>query len=148
MTSESKGELVIQRLESLFGHVRFNDDFWRERKEPFWLIVDTILSQNVLGIGPKTADVVLLFARDFDIIPVDTHVFRVSRRLGLAPQKGGYEIVKTALEDKVPRGKRKFAHVALIKFGREICSARQPQHWKCPLTDVCTYYQEMSSDAT
>jgi endonuclease III len=228
MTTESKGELVIQRLESLFGHVRFDDDFWRERKEPFWLIVDTILSQNtsnassgaalrniltkyktiedvffanvhdianeirqsglyeakarsisavaneimenyrgdtwsfiggsyesarerlqnVLGIGPKTADVVLLFARDFDIIPVDTHVFRVSRRLGLAPQKGGYEVVKTALEDKVPRGKRKFAHVALIKFGREICSARQPQHWKCPLTDVCTYYQELSSDAT
>jgi endonuclease-3 len=226
MTSARKGELVVQRLESLFGHVRFDDDFWRERKEPFWLIVDTILSQNtsnansraalrnilikyktiedvflanvqdiareirqaglyeakarsisvvaneimetyggntwsfiggsyhsarerlqkVLGVGPKTADVVLLFARDFDIIPVDTHVFRVSRRIGLAPQKGGYEAVKAALEDEIPLGKRKFAHVALIKFGREICSARRPQHWKCPLTDVCTYFQEMSSD--
>jgi endonuclease III len=226
MTTARKGELVIQRLESLFGHVRFDDDFWRERKEPFWLIVDTILSQNtsnansgaalrnilnkyrtiedvflanvqdiaheirqaglyeakarsisavaneimenyggdtwsfiggsyesarerlqnVLGVGPKTADVVLLFARDCDIIPVDTHVFRVSRRIGLAPQKGGYEVVKAALEDEVPRGKRKFAHTALIKFGREICSARRPQHWKCPLTDVCTYFQEMSSD--
>jgi endonuclease III len=227
MTTTKKGELVVQRLESLFGHVRLDDDFWRERKEPFWLIVDTILSQNtsnansgaalrnmlikyktiedvflanvqditheirqaglyeakarsisavaneiienyggdtwsfiggsyqsaqerlqnVLGVGPKTADVVLLFARDFDIIPVDTHVFRVSRRIGLAPQKGGYEVVKTALEGGIPRGKRKFAHVALIKFGREICSARRPQHWKCPLTDLCNYVQEMSSDA-
>jgi endonuclease-3 len=226
MTAAKKGELVIQRLESLFGRVRFDDDFWRERKEPFWLIVDTILSQNtsnansgaalrnilikyntiedvflaneqdianeirqsglyeaktrsisavaneimenyggdtwsfiggsyeaarerlqtVMGVGPKTADVVLLFARDFDIIPVDTHVFRVSRRIGLAPQKGGYEVVKVALEDEIPLGKRKFAHIALIKFGREICSARRTQHWKCPLTDVCTYFQEMSSD--
>jgi endonuclease-3 len=102
--------------------------------------------REVLGIGPKTADVVLLFARDFDIIPVDTHVFRVSRRIGLAPQKGGYEVVKAALEDEIPLGKRKFAHIALIKFGREICSARRPQHWKCPLTDVCIYYQDMSSD--
>ena len=224
MTTAMKGELVVQRLESLFGQVRFNDDFWRERKEPFWLIVDTILSQNtsnansgaalrnvlikyktiedvflanvqyiaheirqsglyeakarsisavayeimenyggdtwsfiggsypsarerlrsILGIGPKTADVVLLFARDFDIIPVDTHVFRVSRRIGLAPQKGGYEAVKAALEDEIPVGKRKFAHVALIKFGREICNARQPQHWKCPLTDLCEYCQETS----
>jgi endonuclease-3 len=226
MTSTRKGELVVQRLESLFGQVRFYDDYWRERNEPFWLIAETILSQNtssansgaafrnlffkyqtveavcltdiqdiqsaikqaglyetkarsisavaseiiekyagdtwsfiggsyqsarerlqkVLGVGPKTADVVLLFARDFDIIPVDTHVFRVSRRIGLAPQKGGYEAVKAALEDEIPRGKRKFAHIALIRLGREICSARRPQHWKCPLTDLCHYYQATSSN--
>jgi endonuclease III len=226
MTSARKGELVVQRLESLFGQVRFDDDFWRERKEPFWLIVDTILSQNtssansgaafrtffikyktiedvflanvhdiahdirqaglyeakarsisavaneimekyggdtrsfiggsyesararllnVMGVGPKTADVVLLFARDFDIIPVDTHVFRVSRRIGLAPQKGGYEAVKATLEDEIPRGKRKFAHISLIKLGREICVARHPLHWKCPLTDLCDYYQATSSN--
>ncbi|MGZ7180483.1 MAG: endonuclease III domain-containing protein, partial [Halobacteriota archaeon] len=97
--------------------------------------------QKVLGIGPKTADVVLLFARDFEIIPVDTHVFRVSRRIGLAPQKGGYDAVKMALEDEIPPGKRKFAHLALIRLGREICVARGPQHWKCPLTDVCDYYK-------
>jgi len=77
---------------------------------------------------------------------VDTHVFRVSRRIGLAPQKGGYEAVKAALEDEIPAGKRKFAHVALIKFGREICNARQSQHWKCPLTDLCEYCQETSCD--
>ena len=102
--------------------------------------------QQVKGIGPKTADVVLLFARDFNIIPVDTHVFRVSRRIGLAPQKGGYNAVKAALEDEIPRGKRKFAHIALIRLGREICSARRPQHWKCPLTDLCDYCQETSCD--
>ncbi|MGB9371333.1 MAG: endonuclease III, partial [Halobacteriota archaeon] len=103
--------------------------------------------QKVLGIGPKTADVVLLFARDFEIIPVDTHVFRVSRRIGLAPQKGGYGAVKMALEDEIPPGKRKFAHLALIRLGREICVARGPQHWKCPLTDLCDYSQATSCDA-
>ncbi|MGA7469930.1 MAG: endonuclease III, partial [Halobacteriota archaeon] len=100
--------------------------------------------QKVSGIGPKTADVVLLFARDFEIIPVDTHVFRVSRRIGLAPQKGGYGAVKMALEDEIPPVKRKFAHIALIRLGREICVARGPQHWKCPLTDLCDYYQATS----
>ena len=227
MASARKGELVVQRLESLFGNVTFDDAYWRERNEPFWLIAETILSQNtssansraafrnlfstyqtveaisladvhdiervikqaglyeakarsisevarevmetykgdtwsfiggsyqsarerlqnVVGIGPKTADVVLVFARDFDIIPVDTHVFRVSRRIGLAPQKGGYDAVKTALEHEIPPGKRKFAHIALIRLGREICVARGPRHWKCPLTDLCDYYQATSSDA-
>jgi endonuclease III len=104
--------------------------------------------QNVTGIGPKTADVVLVFARDFDIIPVDTHVFRVSRRIGLAPLKGGYDAVKMALEDEIPPGKRKFAHIALIRLGREICVARGPRHWKCPLTDLCDYYQATSCDAS
>ena len=210
MTRSGKGERVVQRLESLFGNVAFDDHYWRALNEPFWLIAETILSQNttaansraafrnlfshyqtvdavfvadvrdieraikqaglceakartisavahtviencrgdtwsfiggsyesarkrlqtISGIGPKTADVVLVFARDFDIIPVDTHVFRVSRRIGLAPQKGGYDAVKTALEDQIPPGKRKFAHVALIRLGREICIARGPQHWK------------------
>jgi len=226
MTSARKGGLVVQRLESLFGNVAFDDEYWRERNEPFWLIAETILSQNtssansraafrslfskyqtleavsladvqdiegtirqaglyetkarsiravareirenyegdtwsfiggsyqsarerlqkVSGVGPKTADVVLLFARDFEIIPVDTHVFRVSRRIGLAPQKGGYDVVKMALEDEIPPGKRKFAHLALIRLGREICVARAPRHWKCPLTDVCDYYQATSRD--
>jgi len=228
MTSARKGELVVQRLESLFGNVTFDDDYWREQNEPFWLIAETILSQNttsansraafrslflsyqtveavslagvqdveraikqaglyeakarsisavarevmetyngdtwsfiggsyqsarerlqnVTGIGPKTADVVLVFARDFDIIPVDTHVFRVSRRIGLAPLKGGYDAVKMALEDEIPPGKRKFAHIALIRLGREICVARGPRHWKCPLTDLCDYYQATSCDAS
>ena len=55
MTTAMKGELVVQRLESLFGQVRFNDDFWRERKEPFWLIVDTILSQNTSNANSGAA---------------------------------------------------------------------------------------------
>ncbi len=99
------------------------------------------------GATYKYLDVVLLFARDFEIIPVDTHVFRVSRRIGLAQQKGGYGAVKIALEDEIPPVKRKFAHIALIRLGREICVARGPQHWKCPLTDLCDYYQATSCGA-
>ena len=55
MTNTRKGELVVQRLESLFGNITFDDDFWRERNEPFWLIVDTILSQNTSSANSRAA---------------------------------------------------------------------------------------------
>ena len=91
------------------------------------------------GVGPKTADCVLLFACGKDVIPVDTHVFRVSKRLGIAPQKADHEGVRRALMEKVPEGLRGSTHVALIKLGREICKAQNPQHDKCPLLDKCDY---------
>jgi endonuclease III len=96
---------------------------------------------KIKGIGPKTADVVLLFSCGYDIVPIDTHIFRVSKRIGIAPQSGNYEIVKSTLENGIPRGKRGYAHMAFIKFGREVCHARNPDHIACPLTDVCDYYQ-------
>ena len=55
MTSARKGELVIQRLESLFGNIKFDDDYWRERNEPFWLIAETILSQNTSSANSRAA---------------------------------------------------------------------------------------------
>ncbi len=100
---------------------------------------------NITGIGEKTADVVLLFARGFQIIPVDTHLFRVSRRIGIAPSKGGYNVVKNALEQEISPKERLFAHVALITFGRNICKARAPEHWRCPLTDICDYFKRITS---
>ncbi len=100
---------------------------------------------NITGIGEKTADVVLLFARGFQIIPVDTHIFRVSRRISIAPSKGGYNVVKNALEQEISPKERLFAHVALIKFGRNICKARAPEHWRCPLTDICDYFKRITS---
>jgi len=224
MDNAPKGELVLRRLEVLYGDVHLDDHYWKELHDPFWLIAETILSQNtsdansksafrrlvkryrtieelarantsqvaiqikqaglyeakasslvalakeikeecdgdtwlllagsyesarnrllkIKGIGKKTADVVLLFARGFDVIPVDTHIFRVSRRIGIAPQKGDYDKVKQALEREIPPRKRKYVHIALIKFGREICRARIPEHWRCPLTDICDYFESVT----
>ena len=79
------------------------------------------------GIGPKTAAVVLSFALGRDAIPVDTHVHRVSRRLGLIPPKASAERADRLLHDLVPEGLRSPLHVALIRLGREICKAPTPR---------------------
>ncbi len=92
---------------------------------------------SIKGIGPKTADCVLLFAGSHNVLPVDTHVFRVAHRLGLAPQNADHEAVKAALESKIPSKKLGSAHNALIAFGREYCRARNPRCDECPLEDLC-----------
>jgi len=101
---------------------------------------ETLLSID--GVGPKTADCVLLFAGGRDgVFPVDTHVHRIARRLGLAPPDADHEAVREALEEAVPPGKCGFGHTAMIQFGREYCSARKPACLDgpeaCPLYDLC-----------
>jgi endonuclease III len=89
------------------------------------------------GIGPKTAAVVMSFALGRDTIPVDTHVHRVARRLGLVPEKVSAERADRLLHDLVPDGLRTPLHVALIQLGREICKAPTPRCRLCPLNDLC-----------
>jgi endonuclease III len=89
------------------------------------------------GIGPKTAAVVLSFALGRDAIPVDTHVHRVARRLGLVPAKATAEQADRLLHDLVPDGLRTRLHVGLIRLGREICKAPTPRCNVCPLKDLC-----------
>jgi endonuclease-3 len=89
------------------------------------------------GVGPKTAAVVLSFALGRDAIPVDTHVHRVSRRLGLVPAAATAERAGRILHDLVPDGLRTSTHVGLIRLGREICRAPVPRCRACPLRDLC-----------
>jgi endonuclease-3 len=89
------------------------------------------------GVGPKTAAVVLSFALGRDAIPVDTHVHRVSKRLGLVPPNSTAEKADRLLHDLVPDGLRTPLHVALIRLGREICKAPIPRCRECPLKDLC-----------
>ena len=89
------------------------------------------------GVGPKTAAVVLSFALGRDTIPVDTHVHRVSKRLGLVPPNSTAEKADRLLHDLVPDGLRTPLHVALIRLGREICKAPIPRCRECPLKDLC-----------
>jgi endonuclease III len=89
------------------------------------------------GIGPKTAAVVLSFALGRDAIPVDTHVHRTSRRLGLVPARASAEAADRFLHALVPAGLRTPMHVALIRLGREICKAPTPRCRVCPLSDLC-----------
>jgi endonuclease III len=89
------------------------------------------------GVGPKTAAVVLSFSLGRDSMPVDTHVHRVTRRLGLVPQKASAERADRLLHELVPEGLRTPLHVALIRLGREICKAPIPRCGVCPLNDIC-----------
>jgi endonuclease-3 len=89
------------------------------------------------GIGPKTAAVVLSFALGRDAMPVDTHVHRVTRRLGIVPDKASAERADRILHDLVPDGLRTPLHVAFIRLGREICKAPIPRCAQCPLKDLC-----------
>jgi endonuclease III len=89
------------------------------------------------GVGPKTTAVVLSFALGRDAIPVDTHVHRVSKRLGLVPATASAERADRLLHELVPDGLRTPLHVALIRLGREICKAPIPRCRQCPLKDLC-----------
>jgi endonuclease-3 len=90
------------------------------------------------GVGRKTANVVLNTAFGEETFAVDTHVFRVSNRTGLAPGKSVDE-VEAKLEKIVPRPFRRDAHHWLILHGRYTCKARLPECWRCPVIDLCRY---------
>ncbi len=94
------------------------------------------------GIGIKTASVTLSFACGRDVFPVDTHILRISKRLGLIPQNCSAEKAHYVLPPIIPKGKTYPFHMNLIYFGRQICNARKPLCEKCPLTDECLYFKE------
>ncbi|MGH2538971.1 MAG: endonuclease III domain-containing protein [Actinomycetota bacterium] len=89
------------------------------------------------GIGPKTAAVVMSFALGRDTLPVDTHVHRVTKRLGLIPERASAERADRLLHDLVPEGVRTPMHVGFIRLGREICKAPVPRCRECPLRAGC-----------
>jgi endonuclease-3 len=90
------------------------------------------------GVGRKTANVVLNMAFGEATFAVDTHVFRVSNLLPLAPGKTP-EAVEAGLDAIVPEPYRMHAHHWLILHGRYTCKARKPECWRCPLTDLCAF---------
>jgi len=89
------------------------------------------------GVGPKTADVVLLFSAKKPTIPVDTHVNRVSKRLGFAPEKGDYEAVRLSLQSLFDPTDYLAVHLLLIAHGRKTCKAQNPLCRECSLNIHC-----------
>ncbi|MEO7001810.1 MAG: endonuclease III [Ktedonobacterales bacterium] len=92
------------------------------------------------GVGPKTAACVLLFSLGRPAFPVDTHVWRVSGRLGLINPHISADAAHEVLTRKIPPAWRHTSHVNLIQHGRQICHARNPECPRCPLRAVCQYY--------
>ena len=92
------------------------------------------------GVGVKTASVVLLFSFGLPLMPVDRHVERVSRRVGLLPKKANAEEAHDHFLAMLQPDEMHEAHVNLIRHGRLVCHARNPAHDRCPLRDRCRFY--------
>jgi endonuclease-3 len=97
------------------------------------------------GVGPKTMDIVLDFALGRDVVPVDTHVNRVSKRIGYVDPHASYDEVRSALEAVIPRGRRLQGHISLIIHGRKVCKAQRPLCGSCQVSSTCRYFADTYS---
>jgi endonuclease-3 len=91
------------------------------------------------GIGPKTVACTLLFACRKEVFPLDTHIFRILRRVGLIPQKCTDTRAHQIMNAIVPPGKFYSFHVNLIRHGRTLCRPREPLCERCPIVEYCDY---------
>jgi endonuclease-3 len=106
--------------------------FARMRSQELW---DLLIGMT--GVGPKTAAIVLLFSLGRPYFPVDTHVHRVTRRLGLVPESADAVKAQALLQEAVPAEEMYDLHILLIRHGREVCVARRPLCSRCPLNSIC-----------
>jgi endonuclease-3 len=100
------------------------------------------------GVGPKTAAIVLCFSLGKPAFPVDTHIYRVTGRIGLRPERMTVEQAHPHLESLFPPETYYPAHLNIIRLGREICQARRPRCEICPIIDLCDYGQTVMKNLT
>ena len=148
--AKALAEADISEIESLIKTCGFYKSKARNIKEACRIIVEEYGGRvpqtmeeltDLPGVGRKTANVVLSNAFGVDAIAVDTHVFRVANRLGLA-QSGDVRGTEEQLMENIPRDKWSRAHHWLIHHGRRICKARRPKCAGCPLAEVCSFKAE------
>lgn len=130
-TKAPRIQAILREIREREG--RYDLSFLRRRSDAE--VHEYLLSLS--GVGPKTAAVVLAFSLGRATIPVDTHVHRVTKRLGLVPSRSSAEKAHVILQDLVPEPTRVELHVGLIRLGREICKAGRPRCEDCPLMDLC-----------
>lgn len=121
---------------------RIELDFLREMPQDEvrnWLV-------QLKGVGPKTAAIVMQFSLDMPAFPVDTHIHRVSGRIGLRPEKAGREKTHEILAELFPPETYYAVHLNIIRHGREVCKAPRPLCEDCPLSDLCAYYEVFAGD--
>jgi endonuclease-3 len=100
---------------------------------------------ELLGVGGKTADIVMLVSHKASVIPVDTHVAVISRRLGWTKEKSAEKIRKD-LHTLFPKGDRRYVNILLVEFGKDICTKHKPKCYRCPIENMCPYpYKNLKS---
>lgn len=125
---------VIKELSKVIME-KFNGSLKPILDMPFEEARKTLL--QLPGVGPKTADVLLLFSANQPTVPVDTHVKRVSKRLGLAPVDSDYEDVRRSLQLLYEPRDYMAVHILLILLGRKYCKALKPMCGQCPVRIFC-----------
>ena len=135
--ANQKGPRIQQALHEIADHTggEITLDFLQEmdlEEARAWLT-------GMKGVGPKTAAIVLLFAMGIPAFPVDTHIYRVSGRLGIRPVGLSVEKTHAYLEARIPEAYFYDLHLNIIRLGREICGARKWYCARCPLEDLCPF---------
>ncbi len=97
---------------------------------------------SLKGVGPKTAACVLLFSCKRNLFPMDTHIFRIFRRVGLLSEKISDEQAHSQIEDLIPPGKNYSLHINLIVHGRKVCRPRNPDCGQCSVIEHCEFGQK------
>jgi endonuclease-3 len=133
-------QAALQRIHLEQGEITL--DFLAEM--PLEQAMDWLMSLH--GVGRKTASIVLLFVFEKAAFPVDTHVHRLTRRLGLIGPKVTADKAHQILENMGDPATYYTFHLNLIRHGREICFARKPMCPVCPLSAYCDYYQAIQND--
>ena len=103
---------------------------------------------SLKGVGPKTAAIVLCFAYGRAAFPVDTHIFRVSKRIGFLPEKMSANDAHPVMEAMVPAEDYYQFHIQLIQHGRDTCHARKPACESCPISGLCDYFLAAANSAS
>lgn len=123
------------------GGGRLSLDFlrrWPTGRAKAWL-------RSLHGVGPKTVAIVLVFGLGKPAFPVDTHVYRVARRIGLIPEEMSVEQAHEWMEAVVRPVRYGAFHLLLVRHGRAVCRAGRPRCEVCPLRRICNYYRRTVS---
>ena len=126
-------QAVLRRIKERFGTYDLSPlCAWDTAKALEWL-------RSLPGVGPKTAACVMLFSCEKTVMPVDTHILRVSKRIGLLPGNAGGTAAHAILGAAVAPEQVYPLHISLIRHGRLVCQARRPLCGVCVLRDLCAY---------
>lgn len=127
---------VLRKIKDDFGEITLDPLLEMSDEDAFKYLV------SLKGVGPKTAACVLAFGLGRPAFPVDTHVLRLARRIGLVPPTATAVRAQQILEDITPSHLKMPLHVTLIEHGRKVCHARNPRCRDCPLWEQCVWEQK------
>ncbi|HUV53671.1 MAG TPA: endonuclease III [Candidatus Krumholzibacteriaceae bacterium] len=154
--ASTPGDILGLRREELHDLIRCSG-FYRQKADHITGTCRALMERNdgdvprdretlltLPGVGPKTADIVLTHCFGEAAIPVDVHVSRVSKRLGLAPMDASPEETQSSLHTLIPRDKYLFYDRSIVRLGKEYCRKTNPLCGECPLRDCCDYQKSLT----